>query len=131
MRGMGKKAKPLVIAALAIAGAMAAHLRADVMALVPTMVQSIAASDVSRAEIRGCVVRVAGKRRGISSNGTDRITSTVSQGADPRLPLFCGRSDSPVGTGTNVAFDSVKGGMMGPGTKMEPTTLDFCCTLEA
>ena len=88
---MKKNAKSALALTLAIAGAVASPMRSDVMALAPTTVQSGVASNEARAEVRGCVVRVAGGRRGSSSNGTDRITSTVSQGSrHPRNGLASG-----------------------------------------
>ena len=75
MKGHAKSALALT---LAIAGGLAAPLRSDA-ALDPTTAQNGVASNEARAEVRGCVVRVAGGRRGISSNGADRITSTVEQ----------------------------------------------------
>ena len=83
MKGHAKSAFALT---LAIAGGLASPLRSDA-ALDPTTAQNGVASNEARAEVRGCVVRVAGGRRGSSSNGADRITTTVEQECHNGLTL--------------------------------------------
>ena len=83
---MKKNAKRAPIFAAAIAGGLASPLRSDA-ALDPTTAQNGAASNEACAEFLGCVVHVAGGRRGSSSNGADRITTTVEQECHNGLTL--------------------------------------------
>ena len=87
IRDVKSHAKSAFALTLSIAGGLASPLRSEA-ALDPTTAQNGVAFNEARAEVRGCVVRVTGVRRGSSSNGADCITSTVLQGLPPRAAVY-------------------------------------------